>query len=115
MRANQSVEGGSYGPEALEIIYQAFDEAWNSVAGNFGNDPEAIEAARLKLANIILSFPPDNIRSADQIKNSSLQIMALPYRMRPVHEAATAATAHDHQLAEPARAMVVPPQPSLLS
>ena len=77
-------EGAFYAPEALRIIYQAFDEAWNSIAGNFGDDPTTIEAARLKLANIILSFPHDKIRDAEQIKNSSLLIMALQYRMQPV-------------------------------
>ena len=55
----------------------------NSIAGNFGDDPTTIEAARLKLANIILSFPHDKIRDAEQIKNSSLLIMALQYRMQP--------------------------------
>jgi hypothetical protein len=84
MRANHFIEGASYGPETLRIIYQAFDEAWNSIAGNFGNDPAAIEKARLKLATIILSFPHDKIRDAEQIKNSSLLILALQYRMQPV-------------------------------
>jgi hypothetical protein len=82
MRARQLFSGASYGPEALSIVYQAFDEAWDSIAANFGNDPPAIEAARLKLATIILSFPHNEIRNAQQIKNSSLQIMALAYGNR---------------------------------
>ena len=77
MRAKQLIEGASYGPEALKIVGQAFEEAWASIAGNIRNDPAAIEAARLKLANIILSFPHNEIRNAEQIKQSSLQIMAL--------------------------------------
>ena len=68
----------------LKIDCQAFEEAWASIAGNFGNDPATIEAARLKLANIILSFPHDEIRDAEQIKRSSLQIMALQYRLSTV-------------------------------
>jgi hypothetical protein len=84
MRAQQLIEGASYGPEALKTVCQAFDDAWASIAGNFGDDPLEIEAARLKLANIILSFPHNEIRDAEQIKNSSLQIMALAYRRRPV-------------------------------
>jgi hypothetical protein len=43
-----------------------------------------IEAARLKLANIILSFPHDKIRDAEQVKRSALQILALQYRTAPV-------------------------------
>ena len=81
MKARQLIEGASYGPEALTIVWQAFDEAWASIAGNFGDDPSVIEAARLKLANIILSFPHNEIRDAEQIKNSSLQIMAIETRV----------------------------------
>jgi hypothetical protein len=80
MKARQLISGASYGPDTLKVLYQAFDEAWASIAANFGNDPQAIEAARLKLANIILRFPPNDVRDAEQIKNSSLQIMALTYK-----------------------------------
>jgi hypothetical protein len=79
-RARQLVGGASYAPDTLKIIFSAFDGAWESIAGNFGDDPLAIEAARLKLASIILSFPHNEIRTAQQIKNASLQIMALAYR-----------------------------------
>jgi len=80
MRAKQLIESASYGPEALKIVCQAFDEAWHSIAGNFGDDPSSIDAARMKLATIIPGFPHDEIRDAEQIKNSSLQIMALEYQ-----------------------------------
>ena len=83
MRAKQLIEGASYDPDALKIVCQAFDEAWANIAGNFGNDPPAIEAARLKLANIILSFPHTEIKDAEQIKSSSILIMALQYRGLP--------------------------------
>ena len=78
MRAKQLIEGASYGPEALKIVCQAFEEAWTSIAGNFGDEPAAIEA-RLKLANTILSFPHNEIRDVEQVKNSALQIIALAY------------------------------------
>jgi hypothetical protein len=79
MKARQLIEGASYGPETLKIVCQAFDDAWSSIAANFGDDPPAIEAARLRLANIILSFPHNEVGDAERIKNSSLQIMALTY------------------------------------
>ena len=83
MRAKQLIDGASYGPEALKVVCHAFDDAWNNIAGNFGDDPAIIEAARLKLANIILSFPHDKIRDAEQVKRSALQIFALQYRTNP--------------------------------
>jgi hypothetical protein len=84
MKARQLIRGGSYGPDTLKVLFEAFDDAWDSIAANFGNDPSAIESARLKLANIILSFPDNEIRNAEQIKNSSLQIMALLYKNRSI-------------------------------
>jgi hypothetical protein len=42
-----------FGPETLKVVGQAFDGAWQDIAGNFGADH--VPAARLKLANIILA------------------------------------------------------------
>jgi hypothetical protein len=50
MKARQLIDGASYGPEALKAMGQAFDEAWQTIEGNFGNDPQDIEKARLRLA-----------------------------------------------------------------
>jgi hypothetical protein len=56
MKARHLIGSASFGPEALKVITQAFDDTWNSIAADFGNNPLAIEAARLKLANIILAI-----------------------------------------------------------
>jgi len=56
MKARKLIGGASLGPEALKVIGQAFDEAWADIAANFGNDPREIEAARLRLANTVLSL-----------------------------------------------------------
>ena len=75
--ARELLDEAEYGPEALKILYQAFDAAWETMAPNYAGDPDRAEIARLKLANTILSFPADEITDAEQIKNSSLQIVAL--------------------------------------
>jgi hypothetical protein len=80
MGARQLIDSASYGPDALKIVYQAFDDARASIAGNFGDDPAVIEAARIKLAKVILTFPPEKIRDPQQVKNSALQDMALDFR-----------------------------------
>ena len=84
MSANQFIEGASYGPEALQIVCQAFDEVWPSIAGKLRDDPAAIEAARLKLANTILIFPNDAINSAGLIRNSALYRMAFQDQENPI-------------------------------
>ena len=77
MDRRQLISERSYGPETLKVLYQAFDEAWETIATNVSDDPQLVETARLKLANTILSFPIDAVTDAEQIKNSSLQILAL--------------------------------------
>jgi hypothetical protein len=58
MKAKALIEGasGQFGPEALKVIGQAFDEAWAQIACNFGGDPSIVESARLSLASIILAW-----------------------------------------------------------
>ena len=74
------IDGMALGPEALKAIGQAFDEAWAEIAGNFGNDPREIEAARLKLANAFLSVASPDSRDVQAVKRAALQRLALDYR-----------------------------------
>jgi hypothetical protein len=78
MKAHEIIQDAAYGPETLKVLCQAFDEAWEKVAPHFGNDPRAIEAARLELASIVLSLAGPDSRDAEQIKRSALDIMPLP-------------------------------------
>ena len=80
MKARQLIQDTAYGPEKLKVLFQAFDDAWADIAGNFGNDPSSVEAARTKLANVILGLAKDAVADATQIKNSALRIMALDYK-----------------------------------
>jgi hypothetical protein len=82
MKARQLISNASYGPDTLKVLFVAFDEAWDSVAGNFGDDPAVIQAARVMLANIILNLPYSDSGDVERIKNVALQVMALNYRTR---------------------------------
>jgi len=55
MKARNLLSGAAYGPERLKEIYQAFDEAWKVIEPLVEDTPLAREAARLKLANMILA------------------------------------------------------------
>ena len=81
MKARQPIDGASYGPDALKAIGQAFDEAWQTVAGNF--DADTTEAARLRLANAILSVATEDTRDVDALKRGALEAMALSYHASP--------------------------------
>jgi hypothetical protein len=82
MKARQLIDSASFGPDTLKVMGQAFDEAWASIAGNFEENPLAIEAARLKLANAMLSVAHEKSCDVEALKNAALQAMALAYRSR---------------------------------
>jgi hypothetical protein len=76
MEARHLIGSASFGPETLKGIIQAFDDAWNCLAADFGTNPLAIEAARLKLANVILAIAQNDASNPAQIKRAALQVMA---------------------------------------
>lgn len=46
MKARRVIDGAAFGPDALKVIGQAFDEAWDEIAGNFGGEPASIDLGR---------------------------------------------------------------------
>jgi hypothetical protein len=79
MRARELIDGAAFGPDALQVIGQAFDEAWQEIVGNFG-DPQDIEQARFRLANAVLSIAQEDSRNVEALKHAALQRMALDLR-----------------------------------
>ena len=63
MKARQRIDGTSYGPETLKAMTQAFDQAWSVIARNIRQD--ASEAARLRLANALLSVATEDSRDVE--------------------------------------------------
>ena len=83
MKARQFLEGASFGPETLKTIGQAFDQAWSSIAGNFGTDASDTEKARMRLATALLSVASEHSRDVGVLKRAALEAMALKYREKP--------------------------------
>jgi CheY-like chemotaxis protein len=46
-------------PQDLKILSGLFDEVWASVAADFGNSPDEVETAQIRLATIILELTKD--------------------------------------------------------
>ena len=80
MGSRQLIDGASYGPEALKVIGQAFDEAWRDIAGNFGDAPPNVEQARTRLARAILSIADDDSRDVSVLRRAALDLMVLEYK-----------------------------------
>lgn len=74
MKAHHLVHSAIYGPEALKVLFKAFDDAWEEVKPTISKRASAIEAARLKLANIMLGLVKDDSRDPAQLKNEGLRL-----------------------------------------
>ena len=81
MIARRLVEGASFGPEVVEIITAAFDAAWSEISANFGSDPKAIESARERLAEAVLSVANEESCDVEALKTGALQAMAKDFRV----------------------------------
>ena len=62
------------------MVGQAYDEAWQDIAGNFGED--RVLAARLKLANIILATATADSRDVDSLDGAAEDGTAVEGRHR---------------------------------
>jgi phosphopantothenate synthetase len=81
MQARALIENASFGPDA-QARGQAFDVAWAEIAGNFGEEPARVAAARLKLATAMLSVADNDSRDVEVLKRAALQALAKDYRLR---------------------------------
>ena len=75
------MEGTSFGPDALNVVCRAFDKAWRSIAAHFGDDKAEVEAARVGLANAVLSMADEDSQDVDVLAHAALEAMALDYRL----------------------------------
>ena len=75
MKARQLISNASYGPDELKVLFEAFDDAWTSIAPTISTGANAAEAARLKLANIILGLARADTRDAKQLAEAAVRLM----------------------------------------
>lgn len=81
MKARKLIEGATFEPKVLKVVTAAFDAAWSEISPTFGTDPAVIEAARLRLAEAVLSVASEDSCNVDALKTGALQAMALDYRV----------------------------------
>jgi hypothetical protein len=54
MQPRHIARAASFAPDELKVIFSAFDDAWSEIAPKVGNDPAAVETARMVLATVVL-------------------------------------------------------------
>ena len=75
MKARRLLEGATYPPETLAVVFKAFDQAWAEIEPGFvGDGPR--EDGRLTLASILLLLARDHVGDVDELKRTALKVMA---------------------------------------
>jgi hypothetical protein len=73
MEARRLIAGASFGPDALKVLFQAYDEAWAVLAPRYGNDQPDVETARSRLANVLLGLMREDTRDVAWLRDAGLQ------------------------------------------
>jgi hypothetical protein len=63
------LKSGFFDPDTLTMLYQAFDETWQQLAGNYQTQA-MIEDRRNRLASSIVVFADDGVRDLPRSKKS---------------------------------------------
>lgn len=69
-------DSASFPPEALAVIYAAFDMAWTEIADRYGDDPHRIAATRNTLAQAVLLAAEADATDPVQLKTAALEAFA---------------------------------------
>jgi hypothetical protein len=75
MKARQLIENSSFGPDEVKAMGQALDDAWAQLAPQVDDRPEAIEAARIALADIILTLGRQGYFNPQWLADTAVQMM----------------------------------------
>jgi hypothetical protein len=65
----------TFEPNALRMLAGIFDDVWAGVASEFGTDPDAVEAGRIRLATIILNLGRDGQLGRDQVTRTASRLI----------------------------------------
>jgi len=77
MKAHNLIRRAGFGPDTLQVVFRAFDEAWSLISAQY-TSPVMIEATRLKLAQAIIAVSRQDSRDPEVLKRLALQMMKLP-------------------------------------
>jgi hypothetical protein len=82
MKARQLIESATYYPDQVKALGQAFDAAWARIGPTISSRAHAIEAARLRLANIVLGLAKAGNFDPQQLADAAVQQMLAAAKRR---------------------------------
>jgi N-acetylmuramic acid 6-phosphate (MurNAc-6-P) etherase len=75
MKARQRIANASYDSDQLKALREAFDDAWERVEPHVSKRADAVEAARLTLADIVLSLAKAGNFDPQQLADVSVKLI----------------------------------------
>jgi hypothetical protein len=76
VKAGAPFASTSFGPDAIKVLTGAFDEAWVLIGPSVSARPDAIEAARTRLATLILGLAQKAGKlDAEQLRDDAVHLM----------------------------------------
>ena len=76
MKARAMLGSAIFEPAQLKVVQDAFDDAWEIVAPQVSKRPEAIEAARMKLAEFVMGLARNgSVPDAKTMTETAVQLM----------------------------------------
>lgn len=72
MKARQIIGGATFSPDVLKVLFEAFDDAWHEVAADVSARVGAIDAARSRLASIVLGLAKSGPVERTRIKTEAV-------------------------------------------
>ena len=86
MKARALIEAAAFGPETVTAMGEAFNRTWARIKRIFGNTPDAVETARTRLAEAILSVATEGNTDVEDLKNRAIVELAKHYSSRVLRE-----------------------------
>jgi cytosine/adenosine deaminase-related metal-dependent hydrolase len=75
MKAYQRIANASCDPDQLKALREAFDDAWERVAPHVSQRADAVEAARLTLADIVLGLAKAGNFDPQQLADAAVKLI----------------------------------------
>ncbi len=75
MKARAMLGSAIFEPHAMRVVQKAFDDAWDIVRPEVSTRPEAIEAARIKLAEFVIGLARKGKPNSKAITDTAVQLM----------------------------------------
>jgi hypothetical protein len=79
MKARALIEESPFRAETVQAMGEAFDQLWAQIARIFGNEPHQVEAARLGLAEAMVSVATEGDTDVEDLKDRAIVVMAKHY------------------------------------